>query len=225
MSRLSPDMLKKRLWFDYRVCQQMFGPIFSGEAYHSTWDLERRKHPITSPDEGHLTKKYRIDFHMKTLIGSGQVTELTTIGFDLDVANYPYDEPVTWLISAHIPYSPHFKRGSPVCIGEIWQRGQGHMLLGQLFVHIARLLNWDETVRGGGYQGWNGEAIAYHKRVYHGRSITPGLQYPMLPTDLAYGIDTNLAPVFEGSGQRSLFIPLQFSTSVDRSLFKGRGHE
>ncbi len=153
MARLSPDELRSRLKLDYIVCRRMFGEVFSGEAYRTTSDLQRLKDPIMSPDDGHYARKYRIDFHVKTLIGPGRLTDLTTIGLDLEAGNYPYEEPRIWIISSHIPYSPHFKKNA-VCTGDIWERSEGRMLLGELLVHIARLLNWD--VRSRGYEGWNG---------------------------------------------------------------------
>ena len=226
MRKLSPEELKSRLQLDFQVCQYMFGTIFTGEAYRTTSDLEKRSNKITSLSEGHLAKKYRVDFHVKTLIGPSKFADLTTIGFDLDVDNYPFGTPITWLISAHVPYSPHFRQGAPVCLGDtstgIWPSSKGHMLLGQLFVHIARLLNWDEVALDSGYVGWNGEAIAYYKRVYKGRPITEGLQYPVLPPHL-YGMDANKP---QGTGTlNTLFRPMKPSTTIDSSLFKGKGHQ
>ncbi len=186
MKRLSPEQLGKRLQLDYRVCHYMFGTVFSGEAYRTAQDLEQRTNRIISLNEGHLAKKYRIDFYVKTLVGPDQFSDLTSISFDLDVPNYPYTEPATQILSAQVPYSPHFRQYSPVCIGEIWTRANGHMLLGQLLVHIAKLLNWDEVGRGGGYIGWNGAAIEYHRRVF-GRPLNEKLRYPVLPSDV-YGI-------------------------------------
>lgn len=221
MPKLTPEQLRSRLRFDFQVCQRLFGNILTGEAYRTTTNLEQRRNPVTLLDEGQFARKYRVDFHVKTLIGQGQFANTTTIGFDLDVPNYPFDEPITWLISSHVPYSPHFKSGSPVCIGEIWRAAEGHLLLGQLFIHIARLLNWDEVARGGGYQGWNGEAIAYHKRVYRGRPITENLHYPMLPTEIVYGLDSS--PSFSAGTGDQLFRPLKPAQQFDRSLFTGKG--
>jgi hypothetical protein len=223
IQRLTAQELRNRLQLDYRVCYYMFGfnTVLSGEAYQSTEDMERRRNVITSPDRGYLAKRYRVDFHVKTLIGPGQFAEVTTIGFDLDMRNYPYEEPATWIISSHVPYSPHFKRRTPICIGEIWQRSNGHMLLGQLFVHIAKLLNWDERIRNN-YTGWNPEAIEYHNQFYQGRPINAGLQYPMLPPDLhEFDMTTSSQET-----PTPLFRSLQAPTSpldASKDLFKGKG--
>jgi hypothetical protein len=192
------------------------GRIFQGEAYQDTQDMEQHRNQITSLYEGYRAKKYSIDFRVRTLIGPGPFAESTTIGFDLDVRNYPYEEPATWIISSHVPYSPHFKPGSPVCIGEVWQRARGRMLLGHLLVHIAKLLNWDENARSG-YVGWNPEAIAYHQQIYGGKPLTEGLQYPILPPEV-YGLEAQ-APV-------PWFRPLEtpeLPSETSGEWFKGKG--
>src|SRR2546429_5632004 len=71
MRRLTPEELKSRLRLDFQVFQRMQGTIFTGEAYRSKVDLDGRRNPITSVDQGHLATKYRVDFHVKTLIGPG----------------------------------------------------------------------------------------------------------------------------------------------------------
>jgi hypothetical protein len=224
MQRLTPQELRSRLSLDFRVCQHMFrtSNILAGEAYQHTSDLERGRNAIITPDRGHLARKYVVDFHVRTLIGRGRYADVTTIGFDLDVRNYPYEAPATWIISSPVPYSPHFKNRAPVCIGEIWERANGYMLLGQLLVHIAKLLNWDERMRSN-YTGWNPDAIEHHRLVHRGRPITEGLQYPMLPPDL-HNPNTPAAPASE---PQVWFRPLQKPASPldlpGDDLFKGKG--
>ncbi|HEX8335483.1 MAG TPA: hypothetical protein VF621_02065, partial [Pyrinomonadaceae bacterium] len=99
--------------------------------------------------------------------------------------NYPFSEPGCY-VESRMPWSPHFLKGRPICLGEIWQQAQGTMLLGQLLVHIAKLLNFDEVARGGGYVGYNGEAIEYWKRVLGYQAITKNLPYPELPPEIIH---------------------------------------
>ena len=103
---ITPDELRSRLQLDYRVAHDMFGSVFSGEAYRTAADLEARRNPIKSADQGHLATKYRVDFHVRTLIGPGQFSDVTTIAFDLDQPGYPDAEPGTQVLSKQIPYSP-----------------------------------------------------------------------------------------------------------------------
>jgi hypothetical protein len=247
MKKLSPDDLRSRLRFDYQVCQRMFGPIISGEAYRNATDMKLNRNPITSLSEGHLALKYRVDFHMKTLIAKDRYTNLTTIGIDLEVRNYPFDEPLTWVISKFIPYSPHFKSGEGACTGKLWEIANGRMLLGELLVHIARMLNWDTTMqrtsktRGGNktndiYEGWNAEAARYYYDKFGTAPITRDLPYPLLPTDLIHGLKAISAqeatdhhplthlevPAQEVEGRKLLFRPLnsQQETKDRRSLFR-----
>src|SRR2546421_702271 len=162
MTRISPDELRSRLRFDYRVCQALFGEVFSGKAYRNASDLQQGRNPITSEHDGHLARKYRIDFHVRTLVGPGQYSDFTTIDVDLEVRNYPFEEPPAWVTSTPIPYSPHFKAGTPICIGDLWEVAEGHMLLGELLIHIARILNWDHTTNRN-YDGFNPEAVKYYQ--------------------------------------------------------------
>jgi len=222
--RLSPDQLKRRLAFDFKVCQRMFGVVFSGEAYRNSTDLQKRRNLITLPGDGYLARKYRVDFHVRTLIGPGSFADTTTIGFNLEAENYPYEEPHTWLISPHVPYSPHFRRKTPsVCIGPIWEDADGDMLLGELFVHIARLLNWDGDK---GYRGWNPEAVAFYLNTYGERPLTPGLRYPLLPTDLVHGLPTTAAQE-EAMQQSTIFRPrtssVNTSNAASSTVFRRRG--
>lgn len=183
MGKLSPQQLRDRLTLDYKVCQRMFGTVFSGEAYRTDSDFKSRRNSIKSLDEGHLALKYCIDFHVRTLVGQGQYSDLTTIGFDLGVGNYPFEDPISWVISTPVPYSPHFTKGKPVCIGPIWETAHGKMLFGELLVHVARLLNWDTTTSSN-HNGFNPEAVAYHRRVHGGKPINPNLRFPLVPEDL-----------------------------------------
>lgn len=206
---LSVEQVRTRLAFDYRVVRHMNGSIFDAEAYATTDDLAHRRDPITG-DEGEQAKKYRVRFRVPTLIGPGSFAPETEIGFDLGVREYPTAEPLTWVLSDHLPFSPHFKAGAPICLGEIWAEARGHMLLGSLLVHVARLLNWDEVARGGGYVGWNRAAIAYHAEHFRGRPLNPDLRYPSLPLELTHGLSSE--PLFSATravaaARQGLFVP------------------
>lgn len=198
--RLTPAQQGSRRALDYEVIERMTGGIWTATAFESADDLAGRRRPITSAAGGSQAKWYQVRFDVPTLVGRGKLEPATEIGFGLTSGNYPYSEPITWIISKNVPYSPHFKAGSPVCLGEIWSEARGRMLLGQLFNHVARMLNWDERMRGGGYRGWNGAAIDHHQQAYHGRPITPNLRYPVLPVDITHGLgavgDDNDAAAF-----------------------------
>lgn len=197
MTGLSPQQRTQRYAFDFQVVQAMNDGganekgegVFHAEAYRSMADLEARRNPIIAVAEATQATKYRVDFRVPTLAGRNQSLQpVTTIGFDLAAGNYPYNPPSSWIIGA-VPYSPHFRKGAPVCDGELWREAKGKMLFGQFLVYVAQLLNWDEKQRGGGYVGWNGDAIALHREKYGDRSISPGIRYPSLPSHLTHGVD------------------------------------
>lgn len=183
MSRLD---LAERRRFDYRVLSSMRGPVFDFTAYRSGSDLQNRRNPVTDEKAADGASKYAFVLAVRTHVSATAFADVTEIGVDTDVVDYPRKPPNTWVMSPHMPWSPHFRKGSPVCLGEeLWPK-DGHITLGHLVLHLARLLNWDEKGRGGGYVGWNPEAIAHHQRAYGGRPINPALIYPALPAWL-YG--------------------------------------
>jgi hypothetical protein len=186
-----PDLndLESRLRFDYQVVTAMRTPLLTAEAYRSWDDLEERRDPILSVNEGHLATYYRVEYNVTTLAGRGSYSKKTTVSFDLlsDHNNYPAKEPACFVISEPIPWSPHFHpKSGEVCLGDIWPESDGNMLLGELMTHVARLLNFDEPeYKQRNYGGWNPEAVNYWVNERDRQPITRELRYPILP-DLVY---------------------------------------
>ena len=176
------NLLEGRLLFDYRVAMAMHNPYVHIAAYRDVDDALARRDPILSEAEGHLATHYIVDYHINTMIDRGSYSSKTTVHFDL-LANmdYPHSEPSCFVINSHIPWSPHFLKDAPICIGEFFWKPQGNTLLGHLIVHIAKLLNFDEPAHDPGYVGWNEEAIRYWQTQLNGQPITPNLAYPKLP--------------------------------------------
>jgi hypothetical protein len=194
---VNPAELRQRRQFDFQVLDAMRCDTFDFHAYASTPDLDHRRWEIVDAAKAGDASKYRFIMKVPTLIGAGRLSPETEIGVDVDVADYPIKEPNTWIISKKVPWSPHFRRGSPVCIGdEFWNKRRGHVTLGHLAIHLARLLNWDEKGRGPGYAGWNGAAIEYHQSRYKGQPLNPTIIYPILPPWLAGGMPDPPDPPF-----------------------------
>lgn len=180
-------MSAERLEFDHRIITAMSASsdLLSFQAFATISDLRAGK-----IDHGNAPGAYKVTFNIPTLIGEGgkdgkgQFAQETSMAIDLRTVGYPIQPPNVTVLS-EIPYSPHFRQNSPVCIGpEAWAQRAGHVTLGHLIVHLSKLLNWDEEMRGGGYQGWNGAAIAFHKRVYGERPLNEAIVYPALPSFL-----------------------------------------
>lgn len=179
---MNAQELADRRRFDYSVLMEMVCPAFGCEAYRDGDHLDRRAHQITDGVDAAEASTFRFTFNIPTLIGPGRFTPRTEIGVSTAVTDYPRHEPRTWVISKDVPWSPHFKSGAPVCIGpEFWRPRGGHVTLGELAIHLARLLNWDEKGRGSGYVGWNPAAISYHQQQYGGVALNPRIVYPRLP--------------------------------------------
>lgn len=178
--------LAERLRFDYRILADMRCPTFDFMAYRTIWDLNNGTKAITSTDAGAEARKYRFVLRVPTLISATQTAPVTEMNVDLEVADYPEQEPTVYVVSRHTPWSPHFKPNAPVCIGhEAWGARSGHVVLGELVVHLQRLLNWDERGRGGGYVGYNEAAIRHHREQLHGKPLNADIVYAQLPAWLA----------------------------------------
>jgi hypothetical protein len=189
--------LAERRNFDFRVLRDMRCESFDFEAYRTVEDLRQRRRMVTTPEEAATATKYRWIFRIRTHVSEESFAQQTEIGVNTDVSDYPLKPPGTWIISDRAPWSPHFMKNAPVCIGwELWEPTEGHVTLGDLVIHIAHLLNWDEIGRGPGYVGWNRDAIIFHRKIYNGGPIDPSLQYPALPSWLS-GDGNADAPAFQ----------------------------
>jgi ubiquitin-protein ligase len=211
MAGLTPEQLNNRLRYDYEVAMQMHCPVMSLTAYRSADDLKARRNPITSKDQGHLAMHYLVDYKITTLIGPDRFSDRTLVQFNmLDNGDYPYKPPSCYVVDSEMPWSPHFKKNAPICIGEIWKDAGGKILLGHLLIHIAKLLNFDEVAREPGYVGWNAEAIKYWRSKMKEQPITPGFGYPALPTWVTHG-----EVVIEQPASRSTFKPAARQVNVE----------
>jgi hypothetical protein len=204
MAKLTEKEQRSRVRFDFISCMEMARrcDLLQLEAYGSVSDLRARTRQITDATHGHGATHYLAIYDpLKTLCGPGEFVDEVRIHVDVHAnGNYPFSPPASWVISNPMPWSPHFKQGAVICIGDLWDPN-GETLLGHLIRHLARLLNWDEQARGGGYVGWNGQAIAWHRKHYGNMPLTQGLAYPELPSDVVYGVKAE--PEFSAKGRRS----------------------
>ncbi len=185
---LDADDLRSRLKLDYQVVKLMRSPLMMAEAYRDVDDVRARRDPILSEDEGHLATHYRVDYHIRTLVGPGRYSNKTTIHFDLFANDdYPFSEPSGFVIDSPYPWSPHFSDTDGwVCIGPIWEQAHGNLLLGQLLVHVAKLLNFDEPEYAEEhYGGFHPDAVEYWETELGRRPLTKNLPYPPLPALVA----------------------------------------
>jgi hypothetical protein len=189
--------LEGRRALDYRVNMAMAErcPLLEVEAYASASDLKARRNKITDVAQAHRAAHYWTKYKIPTLVGPGRFVDETIIHVDGEVSGYPTTPPASWVLT-QIPYSPHFRAGTVVCIGTIWDAPES-VLMGHVIRHNARLLNWHEVARGGGYVGWNGEAIAYHRKHYGTKPLNDGIQYPEIPEDVAFGIEGTAVEVVD----------------------------
>ena len=183
MDSLTADELRSRLSFDYQTVMLMNCPLMEVEAYRNLDDLKAQRNKITSPEEGHLAVHYRVKYNLKTLVGPGRYSNSTTVRFDLFADNnYPESEPPCFVIDSQVPWSPHFYQEYAVCTGPLWTEADGNILLGELMVHVAKLLNFDEPISDDDdvEPGYQPEAAKYWVKELSRKPIAK-LVYPQLP--------------------------------------------
>src|SRR5205085_1726966 len=99
--------------------------------------------------------------------------------------NYPFTEPVVVFTSRPVPWSSHVHPATGVvCLGNGWESADGGVLLGQLVVHVARLMNLDEPDLG--EYGYNRASSQYWRDTLGSKPYLPDLTYPALPADLTH---------------------------------------
>lgn len=234
MRKLSPEQLKTRLQMDYQIVSQMHNPLMSVTAYRNAADLDKRRNPIVSDDEGYLATHYLVTYFIRTLVGRNDYSPKTSVKFDLLAnGNYPYTYPGCWVTKSPMPWTPHFKKGAPICIdGDYWEDMEGNMLLGELLVHVAKLINFDEIPRSENYGGYDPAAAAYWREELGQKPLTPNLPYPALPpgSQPAFSPATKRrSEMFQAAAHRhpELFTPRSNSiepppTTIASSMFAPR---
>jgi hypothetical protein len=208
VAQLTLQQRQDRLRYDYSVVMKMRSPLINITAYRNPDDLEKRRNPIVSDENGHLATHYLVTYYIKTLTGPDRYSNKTSVKIDLLAnGNYPYSPPACWVIDSELPWTPHFTKAHPICIdADLWHDSKGRMLLGDLLKHIAKLLNFDEIPRTPGYNGYTPEAAEYWRTKLGGRPITPNLIYPQLPMeDIANKSEGPNGPMAAGTQQAIAF--------------------
>lgn len=215
MAQLTMQQRQDRLRFDYAVATKMRSHIMTVTAYRSTEDLDRRRNPIVSEADGHLATHYLVDYRIRSLIGRGVYHDKFSVKFDLLAnGNYPYSRPGCYVISTKMPWTPHFKEHVPVCVDhDLWEASQGKMLLGQLMVHVAKLLNFDEIPRSDNYGGYNPDAAEYWRSELQRQPINPQLVYPPLPAEISSVPDPVIRPKATDDTNDFVFRPKSAATA------------
>ncbi len=196
MSTLSPTQLAERRRLDHRVMLDMArrSELIEVRAFVRVDDLRSGANAIGTNGDAANANHYLVRYAVRTLAGPNRLFDATTVHFDLLAGgNYPYSEPACWVLSRPLPWTPHFREGSPICLGELWRDARGQVLLAHLVRHLAKLLNFDELERHPGYRGWNGAAIDHWRQELGARPITPELRYPEPAVELTHGVASRRA--------------------------------
>lgn len=203
MRRLSSAELASRLSLDYRTLHGLSRESLGAIRAFSAASAAARELGVAEGEVGRATM-YAVEYRFPHLVGRGRTADTAVAVFDLHAGgNYPYSEPAVAFVSRPLPWSPHVHPTTgTVCIGEGWKKADGHMLLAQLVVHVARLMNFDEpdAQRSGGH--WNLSAVEFWKASLAGGPYVTDLRYPRLPVAITHGVaDESTAFREAGNGE------------------------
>jgi hypothetical protein len=191
MPRYSPEELTQRLRLDERTMALVNldpAPV-SVSAHRTAADAYAGTNPVTPGTAGAPPEHYRVVYDFPTLIAKGRFHRPTVVHFDL-LGNggdgYPFAEPICRVVGDQVPWTPHFHRVHPICIGAGW-RTDGKTLAVDLLVHVQKLLNFDEPKPTPGYDGWNADAIRWWTREHGCKPLDPSLRYPVVDPNRTSG--------------------------------------
>jgi ubiquitin-protein ligase len=211
--RLSQSELAARLALDFEAAIALRSPCLIQVLAFADEHSFSGNRPIANGRDAKPARIYRVDYAIRTLSGAGQFIDGCSIKFDLLAkGNYPYSSPLVYAISRPVPWSPHFGSNGAICLGSGWEAARGKMLLAQLIIHVAKLLNFDEPSHGAHL---NPGAYAFWQRHCKGRPINPELVYPSLPSnviDLIHGTKSPLR--FAPASSSSKFVHAEALTQT-----------
>ena len=123
---------------------------------------------------------YRVVYEFDTLRGPGLRHRPTIVHVAPNASGgYPTTAPSAWVISAVIPWTPHFAANVPICHGtHVWLANRTQLV--DYIIHIGKLLNFDEPPPIPGYEGYNGAAIRYWQEHMRLKPLDPSLRFPTI---------------------------------------------
>jgi hypothetical protein len=189
MPSLSPRLQRSRKAYDFEVADAILPhPIMSKKAYASIDDARRGRELSREDGLAGRANVYDVTFTFNIKAGERRSIPSATARFDLDAnGNYPFSAPSVQFHGA-IPWILHVQPSSGmVCLGDAWRRAQGKMLLAQLAIQVAHMLNFDEPDCGQAVE-FNNAALDYWRETMGSKPLHAALVYPSLPLHLTHGI-------------------------------------
>lgn len=212
---MSSALTQAELLERQRTDQKMVGALDASECpiaitgHHNADDARTGRNPVAF-EEHNPAAHYRVTYNFDTLIGPGNRYRPTVVHVaPLANGNYPASAPSAWVISKHVPWTPHFAKDVPICHGgHVWIAYRTQLV--DYIVHLGKLLNFDEPPPAPGYHGYNGQAIAYWRDAMGLKPLTPGLRFPRIHAEdvVSAGRFKSAATTSPGSGR---FSPVQAS--------------
>jgi len=189
---LAPAEIITRRAFDDEVIRSMLpSPILDVEGFRTLEDVGAGRPATAKEGAAGRILYYAAWYTFPVLIGPGKTTDGVVAVFNANVPEFPHAGPLAHIASTPMPWSPHVRpEDGMICQGYGWQRANGRMLMAHAIVHVARLLNCDESDRGPEYGGYNRVAMTYWRETMRCRPLTAGLKYPVPSVEVTHGISS-----------------------------------
>lgn len=185
---LTSAQLRSRRRFEYDVLRAMTGEVVQSTAHADPRAMASGRDPIIDPQHALFATCYVVTLHVPTLVGPTATRRSTTIAINARVPDYPFAPPLVWAVHRPVPWNPHFHPDTGVfCIADAWDRERGTTLLGDVIVHLARLLNWDEQRQDRTYVGWNAPAAQQYWQQ-RAQPLNRHQPLPRLPRELLHDL-------------------------------------
>lgn len=220
-SALTPTELLER----QRTDQKMVGALDASDCpisitgHRSADDARTGRSPVTF-DDGSPATHYRVTYDFDTLIAPAKRHRPTVVQVS-PLANgaYPASPPSSWVVSEHVPWTPHFAANVPICHGgHVWIPYRTQLV--DYVVHIGKLLNFDEPPPAPGYHGYNGAAIAYWRDTLRFAPLDPDLRFPRIHAEdvlLAGRFTAVTSPSSNGRFAAAVAAPGRFKPAPSRA--------
>jgi hypothetical protein len=180
-SALTQEELVTRLRTDQKMVGALdaSGSPISITGHRSAEDARNGRNPVAFDDPNPATH-YRVTYDFDTLIAAGRRHRPTVVHVaPLANGRYPASPPSAWVISKHVPWTPHFAKDVPICHGaHVWIPYRTQLV--DYIIHLGKLLNFDEPPPAPGYHGYNGQAIAHWREAMAFNPLDPGLRFPRI---------------------------------------------
>lgn len=202
---------RARRALDFAMLDRMVGPgLAAVEAFASIEDVPRGRALPKAAAQAGAIEAFLATLATPMLRAPGERLAQATFLLDISHPDYPFAPPTVFVRSTPVPFCVHIAADNGLtCIGRSWEANQGHKLLAELVVDLARFCNLDEPLKT--FDGLNREAWRFWQEQLGGQPLDPGYDYPKIPDEMVDGGQAEACPLFVPRRPQPLAAPASFA--------------